>query len=220
MLALSLAAKLNRPLRVLVLGAHADDIELGCGATLLKLAEEHRDLELRWAVASSDRERAAEAHSCAEEFTAGLATPAQVIVGSFRDGYLPYQGADVKQWVHGLGDGFAADVVFTHTGQDLHQDHRLLSELALNAFRNQPIFEFEIPKYDGDLGAPNVFVPIDAHLAQRKCELVERHYASQSNKPWFDPEIFLGLMRLRGMESRSASGYAEGFYCRKLVVTP
>lgn len=219
MFELSLTAGLDRPLRVLAMGAHADDIELGCGATLLKLMTDHPDIELRWAVASSDDQRAAEARSCAEDFTKGLRTPAEIIVGSFEDGYLPYEGAEVKRWVHRLGDGFTADAVFTHTSQDLHQDHRFLSELALNAFRNQPIFGFEIPKYDGDLGAPNVFVPVDADLARRKCELAARHYVSQAGKPWFDEETFLGLMRLRGVESRAASGYAEGFYCRKLVIT-
>lgn len=219
MLELSLTTSLDRPLHVLAMGAHADDIELGCGATLLKLIAEHPDIELRWAVASSDDRRAAEARSCAEDFTKGLVTAAEVIIGSFEDGYLPYAGAEVKRWVHRMGDGFTPDVVFTHASQDLHQDHRFLAELALNAFRNQPIFGFEIPKYDGDLGAPNLFVPVDADLARSKCDLATRHYTSQLDKPWFDEEIFLGLMRLRGIESRAASGYAEGFYCRKLVVT-
>ncbi len=220
MLGLSLSGDLGRPLRVLVLGAHADDVELGCGATMLRLAAERADLEVRWAVASSDEIRAAEALASARDFTRALRTEADVVVGSFRDGYLPYEGAAVKDWVHALGRDFVADVVFTHARHDLHQDHRLLAELALNAFRDQPILEFEIPKYDGDLGAPNVFVPVSAEHARQKCELAALHYRSQAAKQWFDAETFLGLMRLRGVESRAPSGYAEGFYCRKLVLCP
>ncbi|MGD9798765.1 MAG: PIG-L deacetylase family protein [Acidimicrobiia bacterium] len=218
MIALPLGAP-DRPLRVLALGAHADDIELGCGATMLRLVEERPDTELCWAVASADGTRADEARASAAAFTAGLTTPPTVVVGTFRDGYLPYSGGDVKAWVHGLGDLVTPDVVFTHAPGDLHQDHRLLAELALNAFRDQPLLGFEIPKYDGDLGRPNVFVHADEARARAKMALAATHFASQTGKPWFDEATFLGLMRLRGVESRSPSGYAEAFHTSKLVVS-
>jgi LmbE family N-acetylglucosaminyl deacetylase len=218
MISLPLAA-LDRPLRVLALGAHADDIELGCGATLLALVEEHPETELCWAVASADGLREDEARSSLAEFAAGLTTPPRTVIGDFRDGYLPYTGAAVKEWVHALGEVIVPDVVFTHAPGDLHQDHRLLAELVLNAFRDQLLLGFEIPKYDGDLGRPNLFVHADADRARRKMEIAGRHFASQTGKPWFDDATFLGLMRLRGVESRSPSGYAEAFYCNKLVVS-
>jgi LmbE family N-acetylglucosaminyl deacetylase len=208
----------GRPLRVLALGAHADDIELGCGATLLRLMEEHPDAELCWAVASALGARADEARTSMKEFSASLSATPDIVVGDFRDGYLPYSGAAVKDWVHYLGDRIRPDVVFTHAISDLHQDHRLLAELTLNAFRDQLLLGFEIPKYDGDLGRPNVFVHADADRARRKIDIATRHFASQTGKPWFDEATFLGLMRLRGVESRSPSGLAEAFYSNKLVI--
>lgn len=211
-------APLERPLRVLALGAHADDIELGCGATLLALVEDHPDAELCWAVASAQGPRADEARASLAEFTAGLATPPTAVIGGFRDGYLPYSGPPVKEWVHALAEVITPDVVLTHTSTDLHQDHRLLAELTLNAFRDHLLLGYEIPKYDGDLGRPNVFVHADADRAQRKMDIAARHFSSQLGKPWFDDATFLGLMRLRGVESRSPSGYAEAFTCAKLVV--
>jgi LmbE family N-acetylglucosaminyl deacetylase len=208
------------PLRVLALGAHADDIELGCGATLLRLFAERPDTELCWAVASADGARADEARSSMAEFTSGLATPPTAVIGDFRDGYMPYTGAAVKEWVHALGGEIVPHVVFTHAPGDLHQDHRLLAELTLNAFRDQLLLGFEIPKYDGDLGRPNLFVHAETDVAHRKMEIAARHFASQAGKPWFDEATFLGLMRLRGVESRAPSGLAEAFYCSKVVVGP
>jgi LmbE family N-acetylglucosaminyl deacetylase len=218
MLEFSLVSNLDRPLRVIALGAHADDIELGCGATILQLVSRYPDTEFLWAIASAEGNRAHEACASVEGFTKGIARTPDLVIGGFRDGYLPFGGTAVKEWVHTLGDRLSADVVFTHARDDLHQDHRFISELALNAFRDQPILEFEIPKYDGDLGAPNTFVPVEAELARRKCGLLVEHYESQLGKPWFNDDVFLGLMRIRGMESRSPSGYAEAFYCRKFAL--
>src|SRR5215203_1345732 len=201
----------GRPLRVLALGCHADDIELGCGGTLLRLiAEAWGALEVRWVVFSAGGERGA------EELLEGVAR-FEVVLHEFRDGYLPYLGPPVKDSVEAMKD-FAPDVVFTHQRDDLHQDHRLISELTWNAFRDHLILEYEIPKYDGDRGAPNVFVPLDEATCRRKVEVLTRHFGSQRSKRWFTEDLFMGLMRLRGMESGSPSGYAEAFYGRKVVL--
>jgi LmbE family N-acetylglucosaminyl deacetylase len=215
-LRLGLPAVGSAPLRVLALGCHADDIELGCGGTLLRLKDEAPALEVRWVVFSALGERAQEVRASAEELLDGVAR-VEVVLHEFRDGYLPYLGPAVKDSVEALKD-FEPDVVFTHQRSDLHQDHRLVSELAWNTFRDHLILEYEIPKYDGDLGAPNVFVPLDDATCRRKVEILMRHYGSQRSKRWFTEDLFYGLMRLRGMESGSASPYAEAFYGRKLVL--
>jgi LmbE family N-acetylglucosaminyl deacetylase len=216
-LRLPFVAPAGRALRILALGAHSDDLEIGCGGTLLQLVGELRSVEVTWAVASVAGERITEAEASAADYLKP-ATSHRVVVGSFRDGHLPYEGGAVKEWVHGLAGDEPPDVVLTHHRGDLHQDHRLLAELALNAFRDQLILGFEIPKYDGDLGAPNVFVHVEEETVARKVELLHHHFASQRDKPWFHEETFRGLMRLRGIESRSPSGYAEAFYATKLVL--
>ncbi len=206
------------PLRVLALGCHADDIEIGCGGTLLALRGNGRALDVRWVVFSTQGERRDEARASAEELLAGV-DRAEVVLHDFRDGFLPYTGAAVKEAVEAAKD-FAPDLIFTHQRHDLHQDHRLLCELTWNTFRDHLVLEYEIPKYDGDLGVPNVFVPLDAETCRRKVELLMRHFGSQRSKRWFTEDVFLGLLRLRGMESGSASPYAEAFYGRKLVLAP
>ncbi len=173
-------------------------------------------MEICWAVAGASGERGDEATGSAAELLVG-ASATTIVLGEFTDGYMPYVGADVKRWVHALAD-VEPDVVLVHHRDDLHQDHRFLAELALNAFRDHLILGYEIPKYDGDLGRPNVFVPLDRPTVDRKLALLERHFGSQRGKDWFDAETFRGLMRLRGVECRASHGYAEAYYSAKAVL--
>jgi LmbE family N-acetylglucosaminyl deacetylase len=196
-------------LRVLAIGSHADDIEIGCGGTLLRLAEELETLELHWVVLSAAGERADEARAGAAAFGA----EAEVL--GFRDAFFRY-GGEVKEFFEELKGRFEPDLVLTHHDADRHQDHRLVAELTWNTFRDHLILEYEIPKYDGDLGAPNVFFHLTEEVARRKVELLFDSFRSQRGKRWFTDDLFLGLMRVRGMEANSPSGYAEGFYARKL----
>jgi LmbE family N-acetylglucosaminyl deacetylase len=201
------------PLRVLVIGSHADDIEIGCGGTLLRLAAE-RELEVHWVVLSGSEERAAEARRSAEAFLAGATF--ELDVQGFRDAFFRY-GGEVKEFFESLKP-VGPDLILTHHDSDLHQDHRLVAELTWNTFRDHLILEYEIPKYDGDLGSPNVFVHLDEETARRKAALLVEFFPSQRGKPWFTEDLFLSLMRLRGMEAASPSGYAEGFYGRKVTL--
>jgi len=204
---------------MLLIGCHSDDIEIGCGATLLHIVGRHPHAEVTWAVLSAEGERHAEAEASAREFTAGAAR-LDLRLESFRDGYFPYQGAAVKDWFEGLKSTVEPDVVFTHHGHDLHQDHRLVAELTWNTFRRHLILEYEVPKYDGDLGSPNVFVPLDEELVTKKLALLGRHFVSQTERQWFDEEVFRSLLRLRGVEAAPPTRYAEGFYARKLSLIP
>ncbi|MBI5071104.1 MAG: PIG-L family deacetylase [Deltaproteobacteria bacterium] len=204
------------PLRVLALGAHADDIEIGCGGTLLRLAAREGPLDVTWVVFAATPERAAEARGSAAAFLRGAATT-RVLVGQHRDAYLPYAGAALKDEFEALKREVAPDVVFTHFREDRHQDHRLVSELTWNTWRNHLILEYEIPKYDGDTGAPNVFSPLPAATVERKTALVLEHFASQVGRQWFTADLLRAAMRIRGMECASESGFAEGFTCRKAV---
>jgi len=204
------------PLRVLAVGAHPDDIEIGCGGTLLALKDSGRPLVVRWIVLSTQGERREEARASADELLDGIGDT-ELVFHDFRDGFLPYAGAPVKEAVEDA-KGFEPDVVFTHQRHDLHQDHRLLCELTWNTFRDHLVLEYEIPKYDGDLGRPNAFVALEDDVVVRKLELLETHFGSQRSKDWFDDGVFRGLLRLRGMECRSPSGYAEGFTARKLSI--
>ena len=202
--------------RVLALGAHADDIEIGCGATLLAWTRAH-SLEVTWVVLGADGVRETEARTSAEAFLGGAGT-SSVVCHAFRDGFFPYVGGEVKEVFEELKAQLKPDVILTHTRSDLHQDHRLVCELTWNTWRDHLILEYEIPKYDGDLGSPNVFSPVEKEDAQEKIRLLATTFESQRTKHWFDEELFLGLMRLRGMEARSPTGYAEAFHCRKLVL--
>jgi len=203
--------------QLLCLGAHCDDIEIGCGGTLLKLIENQRVQSIKWVVFTSNAERVQEARESAEDFLKDVSEK-EVIVKNYRDGFLPQMATDVKETFEAIKKGFSPDIIFTHYRQDLHQDHRLLADFTWNTFRNHLILEYEIPKYDGDLGNPNFFVHLDDRQAKRKSELMLEHFKSQANKHWFDEETFLALMRLRGMQSAAFSKYAEGFYARKLVL--
>lgn len=208
----------DRPIeQLLCLGAHCDDIEIGCSATVLTLLAQYPDLNVTWVVMAGDERRAQEGLESAHALLAGIPKKT-VLVQSFRDGFLPYQGAAVKEYFEGLKADVSPDLVLTHWRQDLHQDHRLVSELTWNTFRDHLIWEYEIPKYDGDLGNPNLFVPVDAAICQRKVENLLTTFATQADKPWFREDLFLALMRLRGMECHAPSGYAEAFYCRKAVM--
>ncbi|MBZ5634675.1 MAG: PIG-L family deacetylase [Acidobacteriia bacterium] len=218
MIQLSLPQKKDsEPLRVLCLGAHSDDIEIGCGGTILRLREQYPAIEFHWVVFSAAGIRGEEAQKGAELF-AGSANLRGPESKSFRDGFMPFDGASVKDCFEDLKPKVSPDLIFTHNGNDAHQDHRLICELTWNTFRDNLVLEYEIPKYDGDIGQPGVFVPLATELYQKKIANLMDAFRSQRDKRWFQPETFLSLMRLRGMECNAPSGYAEAFYCRKLVL--
>ena len=208
------AFKLDQVRRILCLGAHSDDIEIGCGGTLLKLIRDHQNLEILWVVFSAGGARTREARESASEFLTGAAKK-RIVVKTFKGSFFPYQGERIKAYFESL-KSFQPDLVFTHYRDDRHQDHRVLSDLAWNTFRDHTVLEYEIPRYDGDLGVPNVFVPLDEEICRRKIASLLKHFQTQANKHWFADQTFRALMRLRGMEC--ATEYAEAFYGRKLVV--
>ena len=216
MLGLTLASATSQLRRVLVVGCHSDDIEIGCGGTILALTRAQPGLQITWVVLSAAGGRAEEARASASSFLVAAAS-VDVRVHEFPDGFLTYSGEAVKDAFESM-TLVEPDLVLTHTRFDLHQDHRLACELTWNTFRDHLILEYEIPKYDGDLGTPNVFVPLNAEFVDEKLRLLREHHASQSGKHWFDDEVFRGLLRLRGMES--ATRYAEAFTCRKLNLVP
>lgn len=203
-------------LKVLCLGAHSDDIEIGCGGTILRLAEEVQGLDIVWIVFGASGERDREARQSAALFLDSVKRK-EVIVQGFRDSYFPFEGAQIKNYFEEL-KAISPDLVFTHSRKDAHQDHRLLAELTWNSFRNHLILEYEIPKYDGDLGQPNFFVPLSQDVYERKVHYLMDVFGTQRSKQWFGEDTFKGLMRLRGMECVAPSGYAEAFYCRKIVL--
>ena len=208
---------LEKVRRILCLGAHADDIEIGAGGTLLKLAREAPNLEIWWIVFSAPGPRAEEARGSAGEFLKGVERR-EVRIGSFRESYFPSEWPLIKEWYEEIKANFNPDVVFTHYRDDRHQDHRVLSDLAWNTFRNHLILEYEILKYDGDLGRPNVFIPLSDQFCNLKVEWLLKHFKTQSTKHWFTSDTFKAMHRIRGIECASATGLAEAFYCRKLVL--
>ncbi len=201
---------------VLCLGAHSDDIEIGCGGAVLHLTERFPDAEFVWAVFSGDATRAREARASAGDWL--RRTRRRVLLETFRDGFFPFQGAAIKERFEQLKVEVQPDLIFTHRLDDAHQDHRTLAQLTWNTFRNHTILHYEIPKFDGDLGTPNVYVPVSRAQAARKTRLLQKHFATQRNKHWFTAETFMSLLRLRGLECASPTGLAEGFYARKLVL--
>lgn len=207
----------EQPIRILCLGAHSDDIEIGCGGTLIQLFANTPGCEVLWVVLSASPERAREAEKSAGIYLEAIRKK-EVIVESFRDSYFPYIGGTIKEYLHGLNKRFRPDVVFAPTRHDLHQDHRLVSELTWNTFRDQVILEYEILKYDGDLGSPNMFVPIERSICEEKIRRLMYCFETQKSNSWFDNDCFYGLMRIRGVESNSPTKYAEAFYCRKLAL--
>ncbi len=200
---------------VLCLGAHSDDIEIGCGGTIRKLARELPGLVVWWVVFTADGKRRTEAKNSARAFLRD-AGKSQVIIKQFRNGYFPFQGAAIKDFFESLKSRVKPDLVFTHFRNDRHQDHRLVSDLTWNTFRNHLILEYEIPKYDGDFASPNLFVQLDEKLAREKADNLCRYFTTQSDKHWFSQDTFLALVRLRGMEC--CAEYAEAFYARKLTL--
>jgi LmbE family N-acetylglucosaminyl deacetylase len=216
MLSLNLPASGSR-LSVLCLGAHSDDIEIGLGGTLLGLMARGLQLEVHWCVLSAEGPREAEARNSASDFLSGAA--AQTIETMiFRDGFFPQQGEAIKSWFEDLKTRASPDLIFTHRRDDAHQDHREVCQLTWNTFRDHLILEYEIPKWDGDLGQPNLYVSMPDAILQRKIELLNRHFATQRSKQWFDADTFRGLARLRGMECRAPERFAEAFFARKLLM--
>jgi len=211
-------ARAGAPLRVLLLGAHADDIEIGCGGAVLRLLAEHPGAEVRYVVFSASPERAAEARAAAADLARG-AGDLVVDVHDFRDSFFPWaEPVRIKETVSALRKSFDPDVIFTHHRADLHQDHALIAQLSWTAFRDHLIFEYEIPKYEGDLGSPNVYLPLEEATARRKIDLILRNYASQAGKGWFRAETFEAVLRLRGVECNAPSGWAEAFHGRKILL--
>lgn len=204
-------------LSILCLGAHSDDIEIGAGATLLSLIEKGVKLDVSWCVLSGAGDREREALNSAADFLSG-ATSARVEIMPFRDGFFPEQGEQIKSWFEVLKTRVDPDLILTHRRDDAHQDHREVCRLTWNTFRDHCILEYEIPKWDGDLGQPNVYQPISAQALERKIGLLNMHFGSQRSKDWFDAETFHGLARLRGMECRAPERYAEAFVARKLTI--
>jgi len=217
MIKLNLDVKKEGPLHVLCLGAHSDDIEIGCGGTILRLIHEYPQVIFHWVVFSARGVRRLEAEHASEMF-AGRQRLASLVLKEFPDGFMPYMGAEVKAAFEDLKETVSPDLIFTHQSHDAHQDHRLLCELTWNTFRNHFILEYEIPKYDGDFGRPSVFFPVDREQCQTKIRNLMEAFGSQRSKHWFQESTFEGLMRLRGMECNAPSGYAEAFYCRKAVL--
>jgi len=211
---LKLSLDKRKKYNVLCLGSHCDDIEIGCGGTLLHLSRLFQ-LNCRWIVFSSSRARKKEAQKSAAIFLKNTKSK-KIIIKDFRNGYFPYVGAGIKDYFEEIKKEFSPDIIFTHYRSDLHQDHRLISELTWNTFRNHLVLEFEVPKYDGDMGSPNFFVPLDKDICQKKIESLLENFPTQTDKHWFSADTFWSLLRLRGMESASLTNYAEAFYVRKI----
>jgi len=213
---ISILAVGDRPRRILAVGAHCDDIEIGCGGTLLRLLGERPGLDVLWLVLCSTPERARETRASAADFLRG-AGQSRVVIRDFRDGFLPYLGPGVKEAFEEVKREFAPDLVFTHAREDRHQDHRMVSDLTWNTWRSHLVLEYEIPKYDGDFGSPNLFCPLPPATLERKMDLVFEHYRSQAGKHWFTRDLLQAVARIRGMEAAAAEGLAEAFTCRKAV---
>jgi LmbE family N-acetylglucosaminyl deacetylase len=216
MRALELARSGGR-LSVLCFGAHSDDIEIGAGGTLLTWIAAGIRLEVHWCVLSAAGARAAEAEASAAAFLAGAAS-SRIELGRFADSLFPYQGSEIKAWLEALRASVRPDVILTHARNDAHQDHREVCQLTWNLFRDHLILEYEIPKWDGDLGQPNLYVPLAAGVLEHKVDLLLTHFGSQRAKDWFAAETFRGLARLRGMECRAPAHYAEAFVLRKALL--
>ena len=216
MLELLLNKSRDSSLKILCLGAHSDDIEIGCSGTIMKLLQTYSNVDLLWVVFSADEIRKQEALKSAS-LLLEKALIKKIRIHNFRDSFFPYQGSEIKESFENM-KAFNPDLIFTHQYSDLHQDHKQISELTYNTFRNHLVLEYEIPKYDGDLGSPNVFSPIDKKLYNQKIELLISSFKSQEHNQWFSDSTFQAILRLRGIEANSPTGYAEAFYCRKIVI--
>jgi len=218
MLRVTFGQEKNYSYKVLCLGAHSDDIEIGCGGTILQLVKNYPGIEFHWVVFSANKQRAQEAQYGAKTFLSGVERKT-VVIRDFRDGFFPYVGADVKEYFEKIKMEFTPNLIFTHYRHDLHQDHRLISELTWNTFRDHLILEYEITKFDGDLGTPNFFVHLSKNECQQKIDKIVNSFKTQTENHWFTEETFRSILRLRGVESNAPDGYAESFYCRKLVLS-
>jgi len=216
-----LALGLGRPRagghELLCLGAHSDDLEIGCGGTVLRLLAEERIARVTWVVFSGNAQRAREARRAAAQIL-GKRVQVRLVQHAFRDGFFPYQGVPIKEAFEQLKREVRPDLVLTHHREDRHQDHRLVSDLTYNTFRDHLVLEYEIFKTDGDLGRPNVYLPLSPATVKRKLSVLERCFGSQRDRRWFSEDVFRALLRLRGVEAGAPEGYAEAFYGRKLVV--
>jgi LmbE family N-acetylglucosaminyl deacetylase len=207
----------RKPLNILCVGAHADDIEIGCGGTILKLLQAHPGSRVVWVVLTARGNRRKEAVKSATAFLR-KAKSIEVVTKSFRESYLPYQGNEVKEYFDTLPTVIDPDLIFTHYRHDLHQDHRVVCELTWNTYRRHQILEYEIPKYDGDLGQPNLYVPLRNEVGREKVRWLMEGFATQRSKRWFTKDTFYGLLRIRGIESPTVTKYAEAFYARKVAL--
>lgn len=205
----------SKPLKILCLGAHCDDIEIGTGGTLLKLFEQYEIEQLNWVVFASNETRKLEAQVSAELFLKNVAHKS-IIINAFRDGFLPFQGVELKDLFEQMKQEISPDIIFTHYRDDRHQDHRMISDLTWNTWRNHAILEYEIPKYDGDLGKPNLYVPLDEEIIEKRNKIILETFASQWSKHWFNDSSLRALARIRGVES--ATLFAEAFHARKLIL--
>lgn len=203
---------------ILLLGAHCDDIEIGCGGAVMRLAKRYPTARFIWVTLSSDPLRAAETHAAAQRMLAGSESPV-VRVEEFRGSYFPHCGVELKDYFEGL-KVLRPDLILTHCRHDLHQDHRITNELTWNTFRDHAILEYEVPKFDGDLGAPNVFFPLTRAEMKLKCDVLMECFPSQSSRNWFTRDTFEALARLRGIECNAPEGYAEAYYGRKISIAP
>jgi LmbE family N-acetylglucosaminyl deacetylase len=200
--------------RLLALGAHSDDIEIGCGGTVLALAERYPGSVIDWVVFSAAGQREAEARASAADFCDGL--DVRIEVCAIPENVFPWHGPELKDQLEAVKARSRPDLVFTHWRSDAHQDHRTIGELTLNTFRDQLVLEYEIPKFDGDLGRPSVYSVLGSEVVERKVELLMKHFVTQHHRSWFEPDVFRSLARLRGVECVADSGYAEAFHPRKL----
>jgi LmbE family N-acetylglucosaminyl deacetylase len=217
MLKLAIDKPAGRPLHVLFLGAHSDDIEIGCGGTVLNLIDRYPDINVTWIVFGAREKRAQEAQSSANSFLAAVREK-RIITKDFKDGFFPYIGGEIKDFFEQLKRETSPDLIFTHYRQDLHQDHRLICELTWNTFRDNFILEYEIPKFDGDFGLPNLFFHLDEVICKKKIAFLLQHFQTQAGRHWFTEDAFYSVLRLRGIESRSPSKFAEAFYSRKTTL--
>ncbi len=203
--------------KILLLGAHPDDIEIGCGGTILRITKETPDAQCHWVVFSGNSQRREEAQKSATSFLKDC-NKKKIIIENFRDSFFPFEGSKIKEYFEKLKSEFSPDIILTHYSNDAHQDHRLISDLTWNTFRNQLILEYELPKYDGDIGHPNVFVNLEGKYVTEKIDNICSFFQSQQNKQWFDKETFRAILRLRGIECNASSKLAEAFYCKKAIM--
>ena len=206
----------REPLRVLCLGAHSDDIEIGCGGTIMRVKNDYPGAKFIWIVFSGEDKRREEATESFERFVGS--NSGRLIHGGFKDGYFPYVGSEIKDFFESTVRQIEPDIVFTHYRNDRHQDHRTISDLTWNTFRNHLVLEYEVIKYDGDLGSPGFFVELSKDLCEAKIGMLLEVFSTQSDRHWFDAQTFWSMLRLRGVESGAASGFAEAFYARKLLL--